>query len=55
MICCFINQAGVATDQRQCAFKIGVHDRPADVLVGEIGVIPFFMNGEQYKLWKHAI
>ena len=25
-----------------------------DVLVGEIGGIPFFMNGEQYKLWKHT-
>ena len=25
-----------------------------DVLVGEIGGIPFFMNREQYKLWKHT-
>ena len=27
---------------------------PQDVLVGEIGGLPFFMNGEQYKLWKHT-
>ena len=27
---------------------------PQDVLVGEIGGVPFVMNGEQYKLWKHT-
>ncbi len=27
---------------------------PQDVLVGEIGGLPFYMNGDQYKLWKHT-
>ncbi len=25
-----------------------------DVLVGEIGGVPFYMNADQYELWKHT-
>ena len=25
-----------------------------DVLVGEIGGVPFYMNGDQYDRWKHT-
>lgn len=25
-----------------------------DVLVGEIGGIPFYMNGDQYERWQHT-
>jgi len=25
-----------------------------DVLVGEIGGVPFYMNGDQYSRWKHT-
>ena len=27
---------------------------PQDVLIGEIGNVPFYMNGDQYKRWKHT-
>ena len=27
---------------------------PQDVLVGKIGGIPFYMNGDQYSRWKHT-
>lgn len=26
----------------------------SDVLVGEIGGVPFYMNGDQYARWKHT-
>lgn len=31
-------------------FKIGVHD----VLMGEIGGMPFYISDRQYELWKHT-
>jgi hypothetical protein len=27
---------------------------PQDVRVGEIGGVPFYMNGDQYSRWKHT-
>ena len=27
---------------------------PQDVLVGEIGGLPFYMNGDQFERWKHT-
>ena len=27
---------------------------PQDVLVGKIGGLPFYMNGDQYERWKHT-
>lgn len=26
----------------------------SDVLIGEIGDVPFYMNGDQYSRWKHT-
>ena len=31
-------------------FRIGVHD----VLMGEIGGMPFYISDRQYELWKHT-
>lgn len=31
-------------------FPLGDHD----VLVGEIGGLPFYMNGDQFDRWKHT-
>jgi hypothetical protein len=27
---------------------------PQDVLVGQIGDVPFYMNGDQHERWKHT-
>ena len=35
---------------QQGDYLVGDHD----VLVGEIGGVPFYMNGDQYERWKHT-
>ncbi len=37
-----------------CFPKAEYQTGPHDVLVGEIGNLPFYMNGDQYERWKHT-
>lgn len=37
-----------------CYPKAEYQTGPQDVLVGHVGGLPFYMNGDQYGRWKHT-
>lgn len=51
----FHQSGGCCDGSAPMCFAVGDYmTGPQDVLVGEIGGVPFYMNGDQYERWKHT-